>query len=638
MMYVAVASDVVATASASRPPALLPSPSPAPPRGGRLRLPLPLALVIRGRRADVDVDTERGGLFVPIFRMVPVVHNCHLLILIDISPLIVVVVVVRVDPRILVVLLRGVPVNGNKPAAPGSDMAEERKNGNSPIVGLHLFPLNSDVEDPGLPLGTGSCAQAQAGTTHSTPWAASQAASARLRVPSSPRAHARRSHPTELWTPHAALRQLITRIIIIRQLPLAWARARCRRRRGLPRARRRGGISCAVGVRNRDTFASRLCMSRAGLAATGIGKMWTGKGKRVWMKSEEEDKDKGGTRGGPRGGRAADSRPKLRVGVAVRERGREFQPRVLVVLFAPPPPPSYSTTSLTSTRATGEWDAEEQVGFAAYEDAAKAARDRSSSSSSSSSSPSPSPSICAPCFYRRRYADTSPGSATRKQGGPARINAHQRGTRRGGAGFACYSLSLEYGPGVGDDTHKHTALCLRPGAPSLSSSQSAHPQTDAQPRRSKRDLESPHRTRDQIRQCSASLTRSSPSSPHLRPFSLPLLVPPLLHTVGGGTHSHTRAHKDRRHGRAEARAYRHALRRCRGAEAEWQRTAWKRSLEWRMPGRGDTEGRVGCAFGAGADVDAELQGERRTVGGGMGRHQPPHRYEYERRGCFERDA
>jgi hypothetical protein len=33
-------------------------------------------------------------------------------------------------------------------------------------------------------------------------------------------------------------------------------------------------------------------------------------------------------------------------------------------------------------------------------------------------------------------------------------------------------------------------------------------------------------------------------------------------------------------------------------------------------GEGETEGRVGCAFGAGADVDAELQGERSTVGGG----------------------
>ncbi|KAJ7840722.1 hypothetical protein B0H14DRAFT_2784377 [Mycena olivaceomarginata] len=44
--------------------------------------------------------------------------------------------------------------------------------------------------------------------------------------------------------------------------------------------------------------------------------------------------------------------------------------------------------SLASMRATGEWDAEERVGFAAHGDAAKAARDRSSSSSSSSSSPS----------------------------------------------------------------------------------------------------------------------------------------------------------------------------------------------------------------------------------------------------------
>lgn len=56
----------------------------------------------------------------------------------------------------------------------------------------------------------------------------------------------------------------------------------------------------------------------------------------------------------------------------------------------PPPPPSYSSTSLASTRATGEWDAEKRVGFAAHGDATKAARDRSSSSSSSSSSPSPS--------------------------------------------------------------------------------------------------------------------------------------------------------------------------------------------------------------------------------------------------------
>ncbi|KAJ7840724.1 hypothetical protein B0H14DRAFT_3140444 [Mycena olivaceomarginata] len=133
------------------------------------------------------------------------------------------------------------------------------------------------------------------------------------------------------------------------------------------------------------------------------------------------------------------------------------------------------------------------------------------------------------------------------------------------AGFGCYSLSLEYGPGVGD-------VC---GPGPLSSSQSAHPQTDAQPRRLKRAPESPHRAQDQIRQCSASLTRSSPSSPHLRPFSLPLLVPPLLHTIGGGTHNHIRAHEDRRHERAKAHTDRHALRRCRGAEAEWERTAWE---------------------------------------------------------------
>jgi hypothetical protein len=37
-------------------------------------------------------------------------------------------------------------------------------------------------------------------------------------------------------------------------------------------------------------------MSRAGIAAMGIGKMWTGKGKRVWMKSEEEDEGKGRAR------------------------------------------------------------------------------------------------------------------------------------------------------------------------------------------------------------------------------------------------------------------------------------------------------------------------------------------------------
>ncbi|KAJ7327469.1 hypothetical protein DFH08DRAFT_332269 [Mycena albidolilacea] len=151
------------------------------------------------------------------------------------------------------------------------------------------------------------------------------------------------------------------------------------------------------------------------------------------------------------------------------------------------------------------------------------------------------------------------------------------------AGFGCYSLSLEDSPDVGDDTHKHTALCLWPGPFSLLRA-SAHPQTDAQPRRPKRAPESPHRARDQIRQCSTSLTRSSLSSPHLGPFFLPLLVPPLLHTIGGGIHNHTRAHEDRRHERAEARTNRHALRRCRGAEAEWQRTAWKRSLEWRTPG------------------------------------------------------
>ncbi|KAJ7833812.1 hypothetical protein B0H14DRAFT_3871558 [Mycena olivaceomarginata] len=237
-----------------------------------------------------------------------------------------------------------------------------------------------------------------------------------VRPPARIRADARRSRPTELWTPwtHAPLHRLITRIIVTGQLPLAWTRARCRRRCGFPRARRRGGIRCAVGVRNRDTrpsFASRLCMSRAGIAAMGIGKTWTGKEKRVWMKSEEEEEDKGRARGGPRGGRAADSRPKLRVGVAVRERGRERCDvdmgracvRMCVSLkkgsrssasrarrpICPLSLPAVVLQHLPRFYASdGEWDAEERVGFAAHGDAAKAARDRSSSSSSSSSSPS----------------------------------------------------------------------------------------------------------------------------------------------------------------------------------------------------------------------------------------------------------
>jgi hypothetical protein len=44
--------------------------------------------------------------------MVPDVHDRRLLILI--SPLIIVFVVVRIDPRILIALLWRVPVNGNE--------------------------------------------------------------------------------------------------------------------------------------------------------------------------------------------------------------------------------------------------------------------------------------------------------------------------------------------------------------------------------------------------------------------------------------------------------------------------------------------------------------------------------------------
>ncbi|KAJ7843232.1 hypothetical protein B0H14DRAFT_3868614 [Mycena olivaceomarginata] len=77
-------------------------------------------------------------------------------------------------------------------------------------------------------------------------------------------------------------------------------------------------------------------MSRAGIVAMGIGKMWTGKGKRVWMKSEEENEDEGRAR---------------------RDHGEDTRCR-----FTP------------QAATTGEWDTEERVGFAAHGDAAKAAR------------------------------------------------------------------------------------------------------------------------------------------------------------------------------------------------------------------------------------------------------------------------
>ncbi|KAJ7799388.1 hypothetical protein B0H14DRAFT_3787925 [Mycena olivaceomarginata] len=395
------------------------------------------------------------------------------------------------------------------------------------------------------------------------------------------RVDACRSRPTESWTvigdvssprivdlslrpwTHAPLRQPITRIIITRQLHLPWARVRRRRRRGLPHARRRGGISCAVG------------------------EIWMGKGKRVWMKSEEEDEDKGRTRGGPRGGRAADSRPKLRVVVAVRERGCEWcdvdagracvcgsQPRVLVVLSALLLFPAVVLQHLPHFYASdGGVGRRGGVGFAAHGDAAKAARDRSSSPSSSS--PSPSPSICAPRFYRRRYADTSPGSATRKEGGPARINAHKRGTRRGGR------VSTSRPP-----VH----------SPAQASAVTPSPSSTAQ------------RISDAV-------------VAHLRPCSLPR---PLLYTIGDGITIPAPTKTDDTSGRKPVRIGTHFD----GAEARRLSGSGRRGREALNGARWGGE-----TLRGGADVDAELQGERSTVGGGW---DDTSRYEYKRRGCCER--
>jgi hypothetical protein len=89
--------------------------------------------------------------------MVPVIHDHHFLI--SISCLIVVhVVVVRVDPHILIILLRRVPVNGNERrerighgvvvCIADADEAEEREKGNNPFTGLRPFFLMLDLGFP----------------------------------------------------------------------------------------------------------------------------------------------------------------------------------------------------------------------------------------------------------------------------------------------------------------------------------------------------------------------------------------------------------------------------------------------------------------------------------------------------------
>ncbi|KAJ7358376.1 hypothetical protein DFH08DRAFT_1043368 [Mycena albidolilacea] len=284
-------------------------------------------------------------------------------------------------------------------------------------------------------------------------------------------------------------------------------------------------------------------MSRAGITAMGIGKMWTGEGKRVWMKSEEEDENKGRSR---------------------RDHGEDALP------IHAPSCESYDCSG-ARTRTGVMW----MRGELAYADVCELSEEGESQLSlacSSSYMPLLFPAVVfqhLPHFYAsdggvgRRGADTSPGSATRKQGGPARIDAHKRGTRRAQASEVTPSPSST--AQVWATTPTSIQDCLRPGPFSLLLAVGTPADRHAaETAKAGSRFATPSSGPDSAVQRISDTVVALVS--HLRPFSLLLLAPPLLHTIGGGTHNHTRAHEDRRHERAEARTDRHALRRCRGAD------------------------------------------------------------------------
>ncbi|KAJ7812452.1 hypothetical protein B0H14DRAFT_3879650 [Mycena olivaceomarginata] len=128
---------------------------------------------------------------------------------------------------------------------------------------------------------------------------------------------------------------------------------------------------------------------------------------------------------------------------------------------------------------------------------------------------------------------SSPSLPRRRTPAPPSLLCERRGsgTPRSGwglrAGFGYYSLSLEYGPGVGDDTHKHTALCLRPGPFSLLLAVGTPAdRRAAETAKARSRIATPSSRPD-----SAVQRISDAVVAHLRLCSLPR---PLLHTIGGG--------------------------------------------------------------------------------------------------------
>ncbi|KAJ7804915.1 hypothetical protein B0H14DRAFT_3153710 [Mycena olivaceomarginata] len=332
-------------------------------------------------------------------------------------------------------------------------------------------------------------------------------------------------------------------------------------------------------------------MSRAGIPAMGIGKMWTGKGKRVWMKSEEEDEDKGRTRGGPRGGCAADSRPTVRVGVTVSgARARtgvmwmwgelayaESQPRLFVVLSDPLLFPAVVFQHLPHFYASDRGVGRGVGGLCSAWGCGKPAR-----------------APIGPRHLRLRplplpYAlHASIAGATRtpprarprvNREVPGRINAHKRGVQDevGGCPLLAHLCWRRYPQAYS------TVPAARGPFPLLLAVGTPANRRAAETARARFRIATPSSGPDSAVQ----------RIPDAVVAHLPIPAPTKTDDTSGRKPTRIGTHFD-------------------GAEA-WRLSGsgrrGKRSHEWRTPRRGDTGGRGGY-------VDAELQGERSTVGGG----------------------